>query len=59
MTRFLALHLQDPWRVPVAIAFTLVGVVMIYFGTVIPNRHDRATREQQAVPSDQTPSPVG
>nr|WP_062331494.1 hypothetical protein [Herbidospora sakaeratensis] len=39
---FLALHLQDPWRVPVAVAFVTLGAVMIYFGTVIPNRHDRA-----------------
>ncbi|NAS20589.1 hypothetical protein GT755_02690 [Herbidospora sp. NEAU-GS84] len=42
---FLALHLHDPWRIPVAVAFVAVGAVMIYYGTVIPNRHDRAARE--------------
>ncbi|WP_062357056.1 hypothetical protein [Herbidospora yilanensis] len=41
---FLALHLDDPWRIPVAVAFVVVGAVMIYYGTVIPNRHDRAAR---------------
>ncbi|WP_144123568.1 hypothetical protein [Catellatospora sichuanensis] len=41
---FLALHLPDPWRVVVAVAFTLVGLVMIYYGTVIPARHERAVR---------------
>ncbi|MFC4063431.1 hypothetical protein [Actinoplanes subglobosus] len=39
---FLALHLSDPWRVPVAVAFTLLGLAMLAVGTVIPLRYRRA-----------------
>ncbi|WP_066361328.1 hypothetical protein [Herbidospora mongoliensis] len=44
---FLALHLQDPWRVPVAIGFALAGAVMIYYGTVIPSRHERLVTDSR------------
>ena len=43
---FLALHLGDPFRVPTAVAFVLAGLVMLYFGTVIPLRAGRAEPEQ-------------
>ncbi len=42
---FAALHLPDPWRIPVAVAFTLFGVAMLAIGTIIPMRHDRRYRQ--------------
>lgn len=39
---FLALHLPDPWRVPVALAFTLVGLAMIYVAALLRKRYERA-----------------
>ena len=41
---FAALHLNDPWRAPVAIAFVLLGVAMMVIGTIIPRRHERRHR---------------
>jgi ABC-2 type transport system permease protein len=38
---FLALYLDDPWRIPVAVAFTLLGVAMLAVGTVVPLRYGR------------------
>ncbi|WP_157521596.1 hypothetical protein [Herbidospora cretacea] len=49
---FLALHLQDPWRIPVAVAFTVLGIAMMWWGTAIQNRHDKAEREKQNAPED-------
>ena len=43
---FLALHLSDPYRVPTAAAFVLTGLVMLYFGTVLPLRAGRAAAER-------------
>jgi ABC-2 type transport system permease protein len=43
---FLALHLSDPYRVPTAAAFVAGGLVMLYFGTVIPLRAGRAEAKQ-------------
>lgn len=39
---FLALHLHDPWRVTVAVAFTVLGLAMLTIGTVVPLRYRRA-----------------
>ncbi len=42
---FAALYVGDPWRIPVAYAFTALGLALIAVGTVIPLRHrdrDRA-----------------
>jgi ABC-2 type transport system permease protein len=38
---FLALYLDDPWRIPVAAAFMLLGLAMLTVGTVIPLRYGR------------------
>ncbi|BEL04623.1 hypothetical protein Q0Z83_028140 [Actinoplanes sichuanensis] len=38
---FLALYLSDPWRIPVAVAFALLGLAMLAVGTVIPLRYGR------------------
>jgi ABC-2 type transport system permease protein len=38
---FLALYLDDPWRIPVAAAFTLLGLAMLAVGTIIPLRYGR------------------
>ena len=35
---FLALHVEDPWRVPVALAFTLLGLVMLTAAAILPRR---------------------
>ncbi|GAA1369237.1 hypothetical protein [Catellatospora chokoriensis] len=35
---FLALHLDDPFRVPVAVAMALLGVGMLWLGTVLSRR---------------------
>lgn len=36
---FVALHLTDPYRIPVAAAFVLLGVAMLYLAISIPTRH--------------------
>ena len=41
---FAALHLPDPWRILVAVVFTLLGVAMLGIGTIIEMRHDRRYR---------------
>lgn len=39
---FLALHLDDPYRVPVAVAMTLLGGAMLWLGTALSRRWERA-----------------
>ncbi|WFE39324.1 hypothetical protein [Micromonospora sp. WMMD998] len=41
---FAALYLDDPWRVPVALAFVALGLALLVTGTVIPLRHHRRHR---------------
>lgn len=47
---FAALYLQDPWRIPVALAFTALGIVLLVIGTVIPNRHEWQHRADHREP---------
>ncbi|GAA1613341.1 hypothetical protein [Actinoplanes couchii] len=48
---FAALYVDDPWRIPVALAFSALGAAMMIAGTVIPLRHRAATRRSAVVPA--------
>ncbi|MEW9528448.1 hypothetical protein [Microbispora sp. NPDC049125] len=45
---FLALHVPSPYQIPIAVAMSVLGFAMLYFGTVIPRRYERlqGTRDQ-------------
>jgi ABC-2 type transport system permease protein len=59
---FLALHVADPWRVPIAVAFVALGLAMLTAGTIIPRRHARrgtALREEETPAAERPQVPVG
>ena len=56
---FAALYFEDPWRIPVALAFTALGIVLLVIGTVVPMRHERQHRTALLEQPAEDPAPNG